>query len=503
MITPWPGKHKQHISLDDHPTTSQPREFTNLEYQGGRLRDCSRSSFHAEHIATMESLSLYILTFNCARNPIQVETFASHLFDALPDSPSIDQQGSLTAPAIIVLSLQEIAPIAYAFLGGSFLESYFDSFRRAVDLAAAERWQRHAQYVNIAKPNCGLTGIMVFVRSDAESSISRVETAEAGLGFLQMGNKSAVGVRLGYRTAGCIDEAVGLTFVAAHLAPTEYAFEHRNEDWRRIVERLVFLRDGAGSRGVREEEEEDDLTGLLETWTASQSRCSGIFSPSSHLFLAGDLNYRTSDSGPRENDSGRFPQPTSDIQNPWHYSRLLRDDQLIREVEAQKTLHGLSEAPITFPPTYKYSLEARLDAGAGEPQEWKWEKSRWPSWCDRILYLDLPPGVEEVGHIQPHVYQALPLFPSSDHRAVVLFVSVPLKSLWPLRNLLRDEDVRLSTPFPLDKDWERKRTAARTAEVIVGCLAYLGLTKEGNGLLLATSIGALGGWLMLRFVMNS
>ena len=53
----------------------------------------------------MGTLSLYLLTFNCARTAIQPNAFASHLFDALPypqSPPDIPRaaDGDLLAPGI-------------------------------------------------------------------------------------------------------------------------------------------------------------------------------------------------------------------------------------------------------------------------------------------------------------------------------------------------------------------------------------------------------------------
>lgn len=445
----------------------------------------------------MESLNLYILTFNCARNLIEVDTFASHLFDSL-SSPDTGQQGLGMAPELVVLSLQEMAPIAYAFLGGSFLASYFDSFRRAVDLAVAERWADTVRYVEIATDNCGMTGIMIFARSDIESRISGVERAEVGLGFLQIGNKGAMGIRLGY-DAGNVDGIFNLTFVAAHLAPREDAFERRNKDWKHITERLMFP-----TASTTDRNDAGDRQALLDDWNAGRSRrCSGIFL-TSYLFIAGDLNYRTSNTVPRKDDYGLFPQPTLDIHSPKHYSHLLKKDQLKRELRREsgvrRTLHGMSEAPITFPPTYKYSSEAQYLAAQGtetENREWRWANHRWPSWCDRVLYLDVPSWMEGVDCVRPQIYDALPLFPTSDHRAVALSVSVPLKSVFLLEEM-DENDVRLAPPFPLDSNYARWRAAVRAIEIIVGFLAYLGLTREGNRLVLAVIIGVFSGWLMLR-----
>lgn len=442
----------------------------------------------------MEYLNIYLLTFNCARTPIDVNLFAAHFFDALPKSASNRANPNFEAPELIVLCLEEIAPIAYAFLGGSYLAPYFKSFDKVVDQAVSKRWG--ARYVNIVTENVGMTGLMVYARSDVTDKVSWIDTAQVGLGFLEMGNKGAVGTRLGYVTNEPGGETMDLTFIAAHLAPMEYAFEQRNDDWRSIVERLVFARQGTSSRrSIDAEDDSGERTALLRDSTdGARNDDQLMFSPKTYLFLGGDLNYRTSNTGPTENDHTRFPRPISDPTSPMHYSQLLKEDQLIREMGRAKCFHGLSEAPIDFPPTYKYTAPGEAN------DEWKWAKRRWPSWCDRILYLDTPSWMTGTPRIIPHVYDALPVFATSDHRAVALSASVPLKAIRVPDNVEGVTDVRLDAPFRLDPGWQQRRSAARTKEIIVGIVAYLGLTWEGNGLLIASAIGLLGLWLVLRSV---
>ncbi|GIC89707.1 putative inositol 5-phosphatase [Aspergillus udagawae] len=441
-------------------------------------------------MAGMDKLTVYILTFNCARNPVDIDLFAAHFFHALPHTVT-------SAPHLIALSVQELAPIADAFLGGSYVTPYFTSFRQVVDRAAASRWE-DAQYVTVSEEHVGMTGLMVFARSDVAGRIASVQTAGVGLGLQQMGNKGAVGARLRWSLES--GTTVPLTFVAAHLAPAEDAVERRNEDWRGIVERLVFE-----DRPIAEESERASLLGSSTTTGGGDGEGEGegdgdgVFT-TGYLFLAGDLNYRTSNTMPQPADFGRFPLLDVDASNPLHYSRLLRDDQLSREREKSRCFHGLSEAPISFPPTYKYKL------GAHEPRQWKFVHSRWPSWCDRILYLDS----SSTATVTPSRYDALPLFPTSDHRAVALAAALALRTVQagpsdsesaPATDVQQPQQ-QPTAPFPIDRDWKRKRAEARRKELVVGGLAYLGLTWEGRRILVGMVIGGLGAWFVLRSLLS-
>jgi len=66
-----------------------------------------------------------------------------------------------------------------------------------------------------------------------------------------------------------------------------------------------------------------------------------------------------------------------------------------------------------------------------------------------------------------------------------------------------DSTTSYKSPFGLDTEWRRRRTTARRREVVVGVGAYLGLTWEGRGLVLATLIGLVGIWLVAHSVATS
>ena len=453
----------------------------------------------------MDALDVYAVTFNCARELIDPKVLASHIFDARPCISS----GTCPPPDIILLSLQELAPIAYSFLGGSYLVPYFDRFRHAIELAVSDLGNGDAKYKNIVTRNVGLTAIMVFVRQGHIQAVERIESGGVGVGLLEMGNKGAVGVRLGYSTGASNGEVIDLTFVAAHLAPMESGLERRNEDWMNIVRRLVFtpIDQVASRKTARPSSEDSEEAPLLPSAPDNHGMpTSGLYSATSHLLLAGDLNYRTSKIKPGPVNYESYPQPTEDKSDPKHYSELLKEDQLTQELKAGRTCHGLKEAPITFPPTYKYSDKQRARAGQEGQARWDWAKHRWPSWCDRILYLDIPSWMIDAipsATITVHGYTALPVLLTSDHRPVAFSYSVPLRAIPPPNGEHLGSDPRLSPPASIDPTWRERRARARRTEIIVGILSYLSLTWEGNGLLLGTLVGAIGGWTVIRSLLAS
>lgn len=514
----------------------------------------------------MSQLKASTVTFNCGRERVKPSIFARHLLSAIPKSKP---------PELLILCLQEIAPLSYSFLGGSFLEPYYHSFRHAVRLVAASL--HNATYVNVMVRNVGMTAIMAFVLQEHAGRIRRIQSAGVGVGMYEMGNKGAVGLRFAYEVdtlgaeggshgVGTEDEdeeveeerLMEITFVAVHLAPMEHAVDRRNEDWKSIVKRLVFTSDNPNNhlspKGQSERRLDDDgdenaallqppndsiFTSTSSTGTkAAASPVSGLFTPTSHLIFAGDLNYRTSDFRPTPRDHECYPQPEPENSNhPKHYTNLLKNDQLWREMKAGRTCHGLQEAPIDFPPTYKYSDRQRaladkfdsdtnFNSNSNETEiRWDWAAHRWPSWCDRILYLDLPswmripipdppPSSPSTSTIQIHEYTSLPLMATSDHQPVILSLSIPLKAIPPppspppphtdstatefisatSSSELYKDNVRIHPPFQIDPEWKEKRARARQRELVVGLMMYLATTAEGNLVLFATVVVGVGGW---------
>lgn len=420
------------------------------------------------------SWQLYLVTYNAARHLVHPEALAPSLFDALPKAAPI--------PDVVAISLQEVAPIAYSFLGGSYLKPYFDRVATTVHLAADLHSHGSEQLEHVATRSLGMTALLIFAKPEFAQRIQWIQAAGAGVGFWNMGNKGAVAMRIGVSCPNS-RETLNLAFTAAHLAPMEWDYEARNRDWENLVRNMVFLNDdNYGYSSI-------DETPLLSS-SDTPAEGSGLFASGSHLFFAGDLNYRTYDTAPEPQAYESYPQPAASDASPQHFSHLLKKDQLTREKAANRTLHGLHELPIHFPPSYKYSVrrsQTSLKQSSSEPEiKWEWAKHRYPSWCDRILFLPSRPSWPR---LQPQIYTALPVQPTSDHRPVALSLSIDSKPL------PRDvEDIRSRMPFPINPGWRPRRDVARRWEIIVGVFSYLALTKKGNAAIVAVAGIAFASW---------
>lgn len=193
----------------------------------------------------------------------------------------------------------------------------------------------------------------------------------------------------------------------------------------------------------------------------------------------------------------------------------------------------MTEPPVTFPPTYKIKHLSRekaseainaeeykqaVEAGrADEVVPWKWASHRWPGWCDRILFLDIPSWVKRryegdgsgpskqqtrAPEIKILAYNSLPTMQSSDHQPVFLRALVPLltpEELAPPEDTdeLTSEDKldpRVQLPVPVDMGAFERRAAARRKEVITGMTTLFFSTKEGALVLVTVSIVGLWTW---------
>ncbi|KAK3355382.1 DNase I-like protein [Neurospora tetraspora] len=549
---------------------------------------------------TPSTIDLFILTFNCANNLINVAVWAAHLKAALSGQGAAGKGNGNALPDLVVFSLQEVAPLAYSFIGPYFLNPYYARYAEALNLAAgqlleADDYRTSSNgasgsgasggdpYKLVRAKNVGMTAILLFARDP--SKIQQIEEAECGFGAADMGNKGAVGLRVTWSDVdGREDNTIAtttteepktteLTFVATHLAAMEWNLKKRNANWRSIVSGLTFAnprevlpkgefpsesraarstpdRSGAGdtappvprgtqdsSNSADDDDGDSDAQPLLNTNPdhTSTLQSISIFKPTSHLFLAGDLNYRINTTTPPP----LATYPSFDPSSANHFSNFLPRDQLTQEREAGRTMHGLSEAPITFGPTYKYDVhpvkgeavnEESVKRGNkvnGVPEvPWRFASHRWPGWCDRVLYLDVPAWVttepeaeaeaeqrKKKVEVEVEAYDSLPVVETSDHRPVFFRAKVPVLGEEEMRvPLLTEEgegedelvleewkkDPRVSIPMPVDVHaWER-RAAARRKEVVVGWTAFFWSTEEGALVLVALLVMGVGSWWLLR-----
>ncbi|TGJ84789.1 hypothetical protein E0Z10_g3996 [Xylaria hypoxylon] len=485
-------------------------------------------------------LDVFILTFNAGKAHINPLIFAHHLRNAFA-------QNATDLPELVVICLQEMAPLEHSFIGSYMINPYFQSWVSAINLAAhppddgpshnqeayrpesrdgsqdgsqdefqyAYRTQgepRHSPYTLMTTRHVGMTGILIFSRDP--SALDKLKSTEVGFGAGDMANKGAVGLRMLFSK----EDAKGrkrqteLTFVGTHLAAQEWNLEKRNKNWESIVSGLLFENprklhgDKSTQPTPRRSDRDDESQALLsQDPNEKQLHDITIYKPGSHLFVAGDLNYRISKTSPTPNSVF----PAFNPKSPVFYRNYLNLDQLTREKAAGRTLHGLSEPPISFPPTYK--LDFKIEAGddvrslshngfppAHDVVFWKWASHRWPGWCDRVLYLDIPSSTGPDMAISTIAYDALPPVRTSDHRAVFLRLSVPViepSILAPSPEFCasNSDDPRVTLPYPVDFEAWDHRARVKKWEWIIGWSMLVSQSKQGIAvfaILVSVGIGA-------------
>ncbi|XP_043790197.1 inositol polyphosphate 5-phosphatase E isoform X3 [Apis laboriosa] len=202
-----------------------------------------------------------------------------------------------------------------------------------------------------------------------------------------------------FRTKGAVAIALMLfgtsfLFVTAHLTAHQDKVKERVNDIKRIVRNLDLPKD------LPTRHKSKDVTQNFDC-----------------IFWCGDLNFRLAQ--PRE----EVIQWVTDTYFPQQLPVNLHKDQLQTILNEGAVLRGFEEAPITFPPTYKYDPGTQnFDSSS---------KQRTPAYTDRILFKGkghIRGYIRRVSHessssykdgiIECLVYDSVPSICTSDHKPV-------------------------------------------------------------------------------------
>lgn len=279
-------------------------------------------------------------------------------------SPSEDGLNGLFSgkEELVIVGLQEVDNSAEAFIRSSYsaLDSTtaVDDYWSRIILNSLNSASESQKYRKLASKQ--LVGILIFafVRTDCVDHVSFVASDSKGTGILGMGNKGASALLLRvYDSYFC--------FLNSHLAADSSSKEgvnnmlnRRNEDYQEIISSIKF---NLGSQGTLSLMDNDVLVWL------------------------GDLNYRLElpfDTvfNLLNNTSGQQISRSEVI------NMLLKHDQLRNNQQInEEAFSDFIEGQITFPPTYKYSIQPQTD-GKKVEFEFDEEKKRTPSYTDRILF---------------------------------------------------------------------------------------------------------------------
>ncbi|KAL1413382.1 hypothetical protein Q8F55_001144 [Vanrija albida] len=308
---------------------------------------------------------------------------------------------SVESPDIIVFGFQETIPLtdkkltAKTFLfgskgkdtGGATKEGVSGAYRAWADKlqsAVGQISTPDSPYVKVHSEQ--LVGLFscIFVKASLKNSLRDVNitTVKRGVGGIY-GNKGAIFSRM-------VVDDTSVCFINVHLAAGQSHKGARNADIAAIMEDKAIFPPADTLPYVRG----GDGTGVLDH---------------EMVVFSGDLNYRID----QRRDLVESMIEVNDL------AYLLERDQLRREMRANHAfrLRSFAEAPITFPPTYKY------DPGTDNYDSS--EKRRVPAWCDRILFTRTP-------RLKAINYQRYEIN-VSDHRPISAGLAVQVKHIDPVR----------------------------------------------------------------------
>ncbi|KAK9365229.1 Endonuclease/exonuclease/phosphatase [Lipomyces kononenkoae] len=447
--------------------------------------------------AEQDNLKVLLFAFNCAQVPHTTSVIREAILSIVRDQQKPQPQSqSVVEPDLIFLSLQELSTVYDCFLWGNEDES----LAPFVDAITHLTGINDEVYEHVATCTAGMTVALLFRRNQSEFiSISDVRTSVVTLGYFETGLKGVASIRAKVSSATSSTE---ITFVAAHFSANEGYREIRDHNFQDIARKLAFFADNNVKSPMQDGTDRDFL-----------------YKDGSQVFILGDLNYRVALPPPSDRDN----QPTA------RYSRMPKwvapqrsyvedwldyDELSISRNEVGTAFYGFDEAQVAFPPTYKVDSNRKYVPG------------RVPSWCDRVLYLDMFEGGSD---IKIEKYTSFPELHGSDHIPVYAIAKVPLEKPGALSEqlvaTLLKNSIAASTAIAaqpitsrgvsLDRQGaptsvrarqiklQNRHIAARTGrvknmEMLIGGIAYLTVTPKGNGLVLGAVVGLVCAYVLLR-----
>eukprot|EP01147_Barroeca_monosierra_P003317 gene3317-6001_t len=313
------------------------------------LRDKLETALAKEQhtFTTDRPIQIVVGTWNVnAQKPMSLSTnpLTSSLYDWLHTGLKEDEH-----PDLFVIGLQEMIDLKAKNMLARSSAIAIEWAQRILQTIGREK------YFFVLKQQLVGVCMFVFARTDHKRSLRDVRThsVKTGAGG-KMGNKG--GVAMSFRF-----HSTPICFICAHLAAGKSNLEERNQDYHDITTKINF---GKGRKLDNHE---------LIVWL-------------------GDFNYRIEGS----KDLIRA------ISSEGKHLSLLCKDQLSISRADHIIFHDFEEAPISFPPTYKYDVNSdNFDTS---------EKQRAPAWTDRILYRGR--------HTSCVHYTSIGSLKMSDHRPV-------------------------------------------------------------------------------------
>lgn len=269
-------------------------------------------------------------------------------------------------------------------------------------------------HVLLTSSNLGTLHLALFIRRDL-------------IWFCSIPEEDSFSTRTGtaFRTKGAVAIAfmifgTSFLFVTAHLTAHQDKVKERINDIKRIVRNLDLPKElptRHKSKGINVALELRYFCTFCTLQIISIPLFTDVTQNFDCVFWCGDLNFRLAQ--PREEviqwiTNTCFPQ-----KSPIN----MHKDQLRNSLNEGAVLRGFEEAPIMFPPTYKYDPGTQLFDSSS--------KQRTPAYTDRILFKGKghtrgyirrvsheSSNAHKDGIIECLVYDSVPSICTSDHKPV-------------------------------------------------------------------------------------
>ncbi|KAI8833275.1 SacI homology domain-containing protein [Chytriomyces cf. hyalinus JEL632] len=333
-------------------------------------------SRHSE-FSKKEDISVFVGTWNvngCLPGQEQIEFWIQN--DAAP------------LPNLVVLGIQELIELNAQEIVSANTEQLRVKWGEKL-LDVLNNLSPKARYIPLREANLLALGLFVFCRVDCIEHVRGAEVSMCKTGFAGIAaNKGGIGFSFNYQDTSMV-------FITAHFAAGEKNADDRNKDFHTISSELNFKRKSLNEHNM--------------------------------IFWLGDFNYRVN----LHNSEARS------IIDRGHFLELVIHDQLRICKDRGEVFDHFTEAPIHFPPTYKYDNGTSVYDTS--------EKARCPSWTDRVLYRGKGIHVREYDHVDSLLM--------SDHRPVraIFRVEVDIIDLAAQKSIR--SAISSATPVVADSDW--------------------------------------------------
>ncbi|KAI8603468.1 Endonuclease/exonuclease/phosphatase, partial [Dissophora ornata] len=247
-------------------------------------------------------------------------------------------------PDIVAVALQEFVPYPDAFIHSTYhIKQKVDDLAQLILRTLHRTCPGHRFCLVSQSAQVGMILFILTRDGSMTEHVERISNASVGTGPGGMGNKGAIATRLSIRLPATASSrpSFDICFINAHLSAHLHMIKRRNHDYLSICKRMGTV------------------------WEESIFSCD-------YIFWTGDLNYRL--------DLSQSDGEIVHAIEQGHLRQLYSHDQLSAQRKTMNVFRGFHEAPLAFPPTYKFKMGS---------DQYSISK-RVPAWTDRVLWFVHP-----------------------------------------------------------------------------------------------------------------